>query len=120
MTGLQEKEENQDTEMKALLNNDLFETVTDEDLPIFQHDQINVSEKLSEYVSQGASMMSKRSSNIEEDISQRSKRCWRKTEESQRQNDIKKNTLSDHCYHLNQSESTERLGLEELSESSGK
>lgn len=114
----EEKEEkNQDGEMKQLLNDDnLLIPDTDEELPIFRHDQINVSQKLSEYISEGASMMNG-SLKDKKNTSQRIKRHWRKNEESQRQNDIKRNTLSDHCYHLNEPKSVERLKMEELSES---
>lgn len=114
----EEKEEkNQDGEMKQLLNDDnLLIPETDEDAPLFRHDQINVSQKLSEYISEGESMMND-SLKDKTSTSQRTKRHWRKNEENQRQNDIKRNTLSDHCYHLNEPKSVERLKMEELSES---
>lgn len=114
----EEKEEkNQDDEMKQLLNDDnlLVSDADEEDQPIFRHDQISVSQKLSEYISE-TSMMNGSLKN-KKYTSQQIKRHWRKNEENQRQNDIKRNTLSDHCYHLNEPKSVERLKMEELSES---
>lgn len=112
--------DSQEAEIKQLLSSssddDLMDTDTEVDeMPVFRHDHINVHEKLNEYLSEGASTI--RSLPRNEEPTQRVKRYWRKNEENQRQieDNIMRNTLSDHCYHLNQPRSMERL---ELSDSS--
>lgn len=113
--------DSQDAEIKQLLSpsssdDDLMETDTEVDeMPVFRHDHFNVN-KLNEYLSEGAS--TSRGLPKNEEPAQRAKRHWRKTEENQRQieNNIMRNTLSDHCYHLNQPRSM--LGRLELSDSS--
>ncbi|XP_071564457.1 uncharacterized protein Myc [Temnothorax nylanderi] len=81
--------------------------------PTFQH-QMNVSE----YINIGLTGSLPSLNNEEQSSTSQSqqgiasgRRRRRKTEENQRQNDIK-NTLSDHCYHLNEPEGAERLEME--------
>ncbi|KMR04498.1 n-myc protein [Lasius niger] len=86
-------------------------SVADEDDLIFRTNQID-AEKLSDYISEGAASASR-----DTPTSDRRSYIRRKEEESQRQtmeSDIKRNTLSDHCYH--QSRSMERLTSETFSE----
>jgi len=100
-------EENVD--IMQLLKDDLPKTTADTEEGLsFLHDQINVSEKFSEYIIGGASTMMPCFSESD-NILQRAK-----TEENQRQvmEAIRRNTLSDHCYHLNEPR-TEQSDLSE-------
>lgn len=92
-----------------------------ENEPIFRH-QIN----LHEYISDG--VMKNRSEPVAEPINngqqwarRRSYSRIRKEEEDKRKvaldNNTLRNTLSDHCYHLNQARNLQRLGIEPYSES---
>ncbi|TGZ57430.1 uncharacterized protein Myc [Temnothorax longispinosus] len=109
------QEENQDdVEMMQELN--LHKQATQigdtNEEPTFRH-QMNVSE----YINIGLTGSSPSLNNEEQFSTSQSQRAIasgrrrrRKTEENQRQNDIK-NTLIDHCYHLNEPEGAKRLEM---------
>jgi len=82
-------EENVDHIMQLLKDDDLPKTTTDTEELSFRHDQINVSTIFSD-----------------SNITQRAK-----TEEIMEA--IRKNTLSDHCYHLNEERTEEQSDLSE-------
>ncbi|XP_077263570.1 bHLH transcription factor Myc [Temnothorax americanus] len=114
------QEENQDdVEMIQELNLHKQATQIDDtnEEPTFRH-QMNVSE----YINIGLTGSSPSLNNEEQSSTSQSQRAIaigrrrrRKTEENQRQNDIK-NTLIDHCYHLNEPEGAERLEMKESDE----
>jgi len=89
---------------QLLKDDDLPKTTTDTEEELsFLHDQINVSEKFSECIIKESSTMSYFSDN---NITQRAK-----TGEGMEA--IRKNTLSDHCYHLNEPRIEEQSDLSE-------
>lgn len=90
----------------------------DEEESIFARNGRNVHEKLSDYISEGAASASRESENEGrgQQVGRRSfiRRRKEKENEVSMENDIKRNPLSDHCYH--QSRSLERLRPETFSE----
>lgn len=92
------------------------DTETEDEGPFFRHDQINIHEKLSECISVPATKVAARVSQNKRKTGRRGRRkdqCQVHRETSIR------NTLSDHCYHLNQSYSNnlEHLGVQTPSDS---
>lgn len=93
------------------------DTETEDEGPFFRHDQINIHEKLSECISVPATKAVRVSQN-----KRKTGRRGRRKEQDQcqvhRETNIR-NTLSDHCYHLNQSYSKnlEHLGVQTPSDS---
>lgn len=91
------------------------DTETEEEGPYFRHDQINIHEKLSECMSEEAIKVASMNGN------QRVVRRGRRKVESQTQCHVTniRNTLSDHCYHLNQPnvQNLEHLGVQTPSDS---
>lgn len=103
------------------------ETEEEEEAPIFRHDQISVHEKLSEYISEAAAAIKVAPASEvtgqqvtrhyvrrkdDEETAQQTPTKW----QSPTKTDIR-NTLSDHCYHLNQPRNLEHLGIQTPSES---
>lgn len=98
----------------------------DDESPIFRHDQINVHEKLSEYISEAAAAVKVAPTN-EVTGHQVTRHYVRRKGEQKSQSPVKwqassmkpdvRNTLSDHCYHLNQPQNLEHLGIQTPSES---
>lgn len=90
----------------------------DEEESIFGRNGRNVHEKLSDYISEGAASASRESENEGrgQQVGRRAyiRRRKEKENEVSMENDIKRNPLSDHCYH--QSRSLERLRSETFSE----
>ncbi|CAD1477400.1 unnamed protein product, partial [Heterotrigona itama] len=92
------------------------DTETEDEGPYFRHDQINIHEKLSECMSEEATKVASVNGN------QRvTGRRGRRKVESQTQCHVTniRNTLSDHCYHLNQPivQNLEHLGVQTPSDS---
>ena len=93
------------------------DTETEDEGPFFRHDQINIHEKLSECISVPATKAVRVSQN-----KRKTGRRGRRKEQDQcqmhRETNIR-NTLSDHCYHLNQSfsKNLEHLGVQTPSDS---
>ncbi|KAK9295434.1 hypothetical protein QLX08_010249 [Tetragonisca angustula] len=92
------------------------DTETEDEGPCFRHDQINIHEKLSECMSEEATKVAPVNGN------QRvAGRRGRRKVESQTQCHVTniRNTLSDHCYHLNQPivQNLEHLGVQTPSDS---
>lgn len=92
------------------------DTDTDDEVPVFRHDQINIHEKLSECMSESII----RAAPVSEVTGQLVRRFYdrRKEEENNQQPNLR-NTLSDHCYHLNHPayKRLESLGVQTPSES---
>ncbi|XP_033206816.1 bHLH transcription factor Myc [Bombus vancouverensis nearcticus] len=93
------------------------DTETEDEGPFFRHDQINIHEKLSECISAPTTKTARVSQN-----KRKTGRRGRRKEQDQcqvhRETNIR-NTLSDHCYHLNQSfsKNLEHLGVQTPSDS---
>lgn len=99
------------------------DTETEDEGPFFRHDQINIHEKLSECMSDVAVTKAVPVSEVTGQLVRFHDRRKEENDESQcqvhRETNIR-NTLSDHCYHLNQpinSKNLEHLGVQTPSDS---
>ncbi|OAD55528.1 hypothetical protein WN48_04682 [Eufriesea mexicana] len=96
------------------------DTETEDEGPFFRHDQINIHEKLSECMSEAAT----KAVPVSEVTGQQVRFHDRRKEEDESQCQVHRetnirNTLSDHCYHLNQpiGKNLEHLGVQTPSDS---
>ncbi|XP_053998987.1 transcriptional regulator Myc-A-like [Hylaeus anthracinus] len=94
------------------------DTETEDEGPFFRHDQINIHEKLSECMSEVVTKVVP----VSEVTGQLVRFHDRRKEDDKGQCQVYKetnirNTLSDHCYHLNQPKNLEHLGVQTPSDS---